>query len=1624
MNLKKRFVEVALNNTESVLHMYDSNLDLSFHDFLMCVDNFRKKLVEESIGSDEVVLIQALNPLHILTSYWGTILNGSIPAMYPIESNIEKHIQAIERLCSQFEITNIVCDAQLFDIMREKNSKTKVIPIDINMETHDVLLESDTEDVSNKTAMLQFSSGSTGTPKGVMLTHKNLISNVDAIINTMQVKKEDIIFNWLPLSHDFGLIVMHMTVLFQGCEQIIMTPIKFLRNPSIWSNIITKYGVSIVAIPNFAMKLILKTYNKQEYENSDLHTLRIVVTAGEGISINTCSKFEQVFCTNKLAKNVIVSAYGLAEATAAVTCGVLEEDATFIVSNNVLIGEKIERNRIQSANDKRIVSCGKIIDCNKVYIYDDEGNQLGDNYVGNIIVEGDNVTKGYYRNPSATKEAIKEGQLNTGDIGFISNGELYISGRKKEMIIINGKNFFSGDVETVINLNLASSKGILIAAFKVTKNDSEELYVAIEGEENFSEQLVREIKKCVLDKMQLKVSNVVVVESIPRTASGKPQYYLLTQMFEKTDVLEVLIEMIEMFTEEKITEDDLGRPFTELGIDSIKMEYMFSELEKKFKVPITIDVIWNYPTLEKLAEYLDKHKTKVSNNKKVNKRISKEKNSYNDQDIAVISMACHFPGNADTPKEYWDNLLQKKDDICDIDEDRMKNLGNNKLKDYKGGYLQDVGALNAKEFGLSPREIQSMDPQQRLLLRTAEELLDNASLNKETVSGTNTGVFVGISNHDYCLLCDDDKGDVYTSTGNAFSIAANRISYLYNLTGPSMSVDTACSSSLVTVHIAAQALKNDECDMAICGGVNVILNSEISKAFYEAQMLSKDSKCKTFDEFANGYVRGEGCGLVLLKRVKDAVADKDDIYAIVKGSAINQDGRSNGLTAPNGNAQKKVITKALEKANISPNELDYIEAHGTGTKLGDPIELNSINSVFENANSNSHICYIGSVKTNIGHLESAAGIASLIKSTLMLNENKIPPILNFKSLNPYIVINEEKIQIATEENLRHRKNILQNIGMSSFGFGGTNCHMIISRYSGNANINKLTSKCKSQDSFWTSVKKRKERNEDIKMNSEVLVEMRKQTELLEKQIILLEEKQFSANLEEKKAEKIDYNIQELVFKALSEVTAYPEASLDINDKLQLDLGIDSIMMAKLIDILGTELSLEQEEVSKVIAAGCEEGTTIKDLCMIMEESLGVSDFKVEESQAEVAVCLEHNPQENIKLEKQVSEFEDYQQIKERMKKEKHNPYYKVSYGMPKNIILTDDGKKINYSTYNYVGLNGDSDIINACVEATKKYGTSVSGSRMISGEIQLHRELENEITSFLGTEDTIVYIGGYTTNVSAISTIVSKEDLILHDSLSHNSIITGCILSGAKRMSFKHNDMNSLESSLKKVRKYYRRILIIVEGIYSMDGDICNLPKLIELKKKYGAILMVDEAHSLGTIGENGRGVGSYYNVDRKDVDLWMGTMSKSLASCGGYISGSKELIMLLKYTSNGFIFSVGISPSNAAAAMEALRKLKTSPKLISKLKDNSEYFLGLMQEGGLDTGLASGTAIIPCILGDSRKCMQVSFKLYEKGINVMPIVYPAVAEKEARLRFFLSTNHTKEEMQYTVDVLKQIVLE
>ena len=367
-----------------------------------------------------------------------------------------------------------------------------------------------------------------------------------------------------------------------------------------------------------------------------------------------------------------------------------------------------------------------------------------------------------------------------------------------------------------------------------------------------------------------------------------------------------------------------------------------------------------------------------------------------------------------------------------------------------------------------------------------------------------------------------------------------------------------------------------------------------------------------------------------------------------------------------------------------------------------------------------------------------------------------------------------------------------------------------------------------------------------------------------------------------------------------------------------------------------------------------------------------------------------------------------------------NPYFNVHERVTNDTSVIGGRTLINWSSYNYLGLSGDPHVSRAAQEAIERYGTSVSASRVASGEKPLHRELEQELSSFLGTEDSIIMVSGHGVFVTTIGHLVGDGDLILHDSLAHDCILGGAKLSGAKRRPFPHNDWQNLEKQLQQLRPHYRRVLIAVEGVYSMDGDICPLPKYIELKKKYGALLLVDEAHSIGVLGETGRGVGEHFSVNRADVDLWMGTMSKSMASCGGYVAGSKALVQYLKYTAPGFIFSVGISPANAAAALESLRQLQAHPEKVQRLHERARLFLKLAKEKGIDTGYSEGSAVVPAIIGNSLHALQLSDALKQRGINVQPILYPAVEETAARLRFFCTATHTEQQIRETIEVLAE----
>ena len=362
-----------------------------------------------------------------------------------------------------------------------------------------------------------------------------------------------------------------------------------------------------------------------------------------------------------------------------------------------------------------------------------------------------------------------------------------------------------------------------------------------------------------------------------------------------------------------------------------------------------------------------------------------------------------------------------------------------------------------------------------------------------------------------------------------------------------------------------------------------------------------------------------------------------------------------------------------------------------------------------------------------------------------------------------------------------------------------------------------------------------------------------------------------------------------------------------------------------------------------------------------------------------------------------------------------NPYFRAHERITNDTTQIDGRELINWSSYNYLGMSGDPVVRRAAKEAIDRYGTSVSASRLVSGEKPLHRDLERALADFLGAQDAIVFVGGHSTNESTIGHLFKPGDLVLHDSLAHNSIIQGCMLSGARRRPFPHNDWRALDELLGQIRGDYRRVLIAIEGVYSMDGDYPELPRFIEVKQRHKAFLMVDEAHSAGVMGPHGRGIGEHFEVDPTDVDIWMGTLSKSFGACGGYIAGCKALVEYLKYTAPGFVYSVGISPPNAAAALASLRLLEEEPERVARLADNSRLFLELAKERGLNTGHSRDSAVVPVILGNSLHSLQLSQALFARGINVQAILYPAVEESAARLRFFMTALHTEEQIRQTV---------
>jgi 8-amino-7-oxononanoate synthase len=369
-----------------------------------------------------------------------------------------------------------------------------------------------------------------------------------------------------------------------------------------------------------------------------------------------------------------------------------------------------------------------------------------------------------------------------------------------------------------------------------------------------------------------------------------------------------------------------------------------------------------------------------------------------------------------------------------------------------------------------------------------------------------------------------------------------------------------------------------------------------------------------------------------------------------------------------------------------------------------------------------------------------------------------------------------------------------------------------------------------------------------------------------------------------------------------------------------------------------------------------------------------------------------------------------------------SPFFKLHEGIAGNTTRIGGREYLNFASYNYLGLSGNPEVSDAAKAAIDRYGTSVSASRPVSGDRPVHRELEQAIANAYGTEEAIVFVSGHATNVTTIGYLFGPRDLVVHDELIHNSVLQGIQLSGARRLPFPHNDWAALDALLAEQRHQFERVLIVVEGIYSMDGDYPDLPRFVEIKRRHRVFLMVDEAHSFGVMGKTGLGIREHFGLAGGDVDIWMGTLSKALAGCGGYIAGEPALVEHLKFLAPGFLYSVGMSPPVAGAALAALHCLRRETERVSTLQARGAMFLQRAKAAGIDTGTSAGIAVIPAIVGSSIKAARLSHALFERGINVQPILYPAVPEKSARLRFFVSCEHTEEQIHTTITALGSLL--
>ncbi|MBN1814014.1 MAG: SDR family NAD(P)-dependent oxidoreductase [Anaerolineae bacterium] len=1051
-------------------------------------------------ASGERILLLYPPGLEYIAAFFGCLYAGAIavPSYPPRLNRPDPRIQAI---VADAQASVVLTTTQFSSSMERRCAHTPSLE-GLHWIATDSLAGSLTSDWrepavdGNTLAFLQYTSGSTATPKGVMVSHSNLMHNLAVIQQGFGTTPDSLGMFWLPFYHDMGLIGGVLETLYCGAGCVFMSPLDFLQSPVRWLQAISRARATISGGPNFAYDLCTRKVSSEQRETLDLSSWKIAFNGAEPVRYETLQRFAAEFESCGFCQAAFYPCYGLAEATLMVSGGSRASlPVVRTVCKDALLENRVVVNSTDEEETQTLVSCGRTLLDQKVVTIDPESLTLcPPGQVGEIWVSGESVAQGYWNRPKETGHTFwaqlteSELFLRTGDLGFLQDGELFIAGRLKDLIIIRGRNYYPQDIELTVAQSHPALQPDSGAAFSVDLDGEERLVIVQELQRAHRNagvsEVVKAIRKAVGEQHGLEVYAIVLLKpmSIPKTTSGKIQRYACRSSFlagtlnavgEWTRDLEAAepsivevgqaslleqpqsVEAVRTWLTSRIARRlgvksqhiDIRSSFASQGLGSMETVSLLGELEDWLGRRLSPTLAWEYPTVETLSQYLA---GEIGPAKLVIEYDGEER--ARQEPIAIVGIGCRFP-KAKGADEFWRLLREGIDAITEVPAERWDARvfydpdpeSPGKAVTRWGGFLEQVDQFDPYFFGISPLEAARLDPQQRLLLEVAWEALEDAGQAVDQLAGTRTGVFIGISTNDYGRIQFSDPVliDAYAGTSNALSIAANRLSYQFDFRGPSVAVDTACSSSLVAVHLACCSLWNGEATLALAGGVNLVLSPAVSIGFSKAGVMSPDGRCKVFDAQANGYVRGEGAAVVVLKPLSRALADGDSIYALVRGSAVDHDGRSNGLMAPSPRAQEAVLREAYRRAGVSPAHVQYVEAHGTGTFLGDPIEAKALGIVVSADRPSESPCMIGSVKSNIGHLEAAAGIAGLIKVALSLKQRAIPPTLHFQEPNPLIPFDELRLRVQQTLGPWPDETRPLLAGVSSFGFGGTNAHLVL-----------------------------------------------------------------------------------------------------------------------------------------------------------------------------------------------------------------------------------------------------------------------------------------------------------------------------------------------------------------------------------------------------------------------------------------------------------------------------------------------------------------------------------------------------------------------------------------------------